>query len=65
MLRMHPDAADHVVHAGVVRADRLRRTRESTRRVWRAAPVAAAICVLVGGISRTVEYKGYRFELNY
>jgi hypothetical protein len=36
----------------VVRADRLRRTRESTRRVWRAAPVAAAICVLVGGISR-------------
>jgi hypothetical protein len=52
MLRMHPDSADDVVRSGVVRADRLRRSRESTRRVWRAAPVAAVVCVLVGGIGR-------------
>jgi hypothetical protein len=50
MSRMHP--AGHVVRAGVARADRLRRSRETARRLWRAAPIAAALSVAVAGASR-------------
>ena len=47
---MHP--AGHLVRAGVARADRLRRSRETARRLWRAAPIAAALSVAVAGASR-------------
>jgi hypothetical protein len=50
MSRMHP--AGHLVRAGVARADRLRRSRETARRLWRAAPIAAALCVVVAGAGR-------------
>jgi hypothetical protein len=50
MARMYP--AGHVVRAGVARADRLRRSRETARRLWRAAPIAAALSVAVAGTSR-------------
>jgi hypothetical protein len=43
-------SASEAVRAGVTAADRLRRTREATRRVWRAAPVVAAagLCLSAG-----------------
>jgi hypothetical protein len=50
MSRMHP--AGHFVRAGVARADRLRRSRETARRAWRVAPIAAAISVAVAAGSR-------------
>ena len=50
MSRMPP--AGHLVRAGVARADRLRRSRETARRLWRAAPIAAALSVAVAGASR-------------
>jgi hypothetical protein len=50
MSRMPP--AGHLVRAGVARADRLRRSRETARRLWRAAPIAAAICVAVAAGGR-------------
>jgi hypothetical protein len=47
---MHP--AGDLVRAGVARADRLRRSRETARQVWRAAPIAAAIALALAGGSR-------------
>lgn len=44
--------AGHLVRAGVARADRLRRSRETARWLWRAAPIAAALSVAVAGASR-------------
>ena len=44
--------AGHLVRAGVAQADRLRRSRETARRLWRAAPIAAALSVAVAGVSR-------------
>ena len=47
---MHP--ASDLVRAGVARADRVRRSRETARRVWRAAPIAAAITIAIAGATR-------------
>jgi hypothetical protein len=41
-----------IVRASVARADRLRRGRETSRRLWRAAPAAAAICAGVAAGAR-------------
>jgi hypothetical protein len=40
------------VRARVALADRLRRGRETSRRLWRAMPIAAAICVAVAAGAR-------------
>ena len=41
-----------VVRARVADADRLRRVRDESRRVWRVAPLAAAVCVAVAAAAR-------------
>ena len=46
-----PGAAE-TVRSRVALADRLRRGRETSRRVWRAAPIAAAVCVVVAAGAR-------------
>ncbi|HEX9369189.1 MAG TPA: hypothetical protein VF921_21340, partial [Vicinamibacterales bacterium] len=44
--------AAETVRSRVALADRLRRGRETSRRVWRAAPMAAAACALVAAGAR-------------
>ena len=44
--------ASDVVRARVADADRLRRMREESRRVWRVAPLAAAVCLAVAAAAR-------------
>lgn len=44
--------AAETVRDRVARADRLRRGRETSRRLWRAAPIAAAACALVAAAAR-------------
>src|SRR5678815_2517883 len=41
-----------VVRARVADADRLRRVRDESRRVWRVAPLAAAACLAVAAAAR-------------
>jgi hypothetical protein len=57
MARMHP--AGQLVRAGVAQADRLRRSRETARRLWRAAPIAAALSVAVAAVSRWAGWPVY------
>jgi hypothetical protein len=45
-------SAAETVRARVALADRLRRRRETSRRLWRAAPVAAALCAGVAAGAR-------------
>jgi hypothetical protein len=40
------------VRARVADADRLRRMRDESRRVWRAAPLAAAVCLAIAAAAR-------------
>ena len=46
--------AGHIVRDGVATADRLRRTQEANRRVWRVTPAVAAGCALVAAAARWI-----------
>lgn len=42
------------IRAGLADADRLRRSREASRRVWRGAPILAAACLACSVVSRLI-----------
>jgi hypothetical protein len=46
--------ADHIIRDGVATADRLRRTQEANRRLWRVAPAVAAGCAIVAAAARWI-----------
>ena len=49
---MPPIGPAETVRVRVALADRLRRGRETSRHLWRAAPIAAAACALVAAVAR-------------
>jgi hypothetical protein len=49
---LQSQSPDQDVRAGIARGDKLRRAREGRRRLWRAAPFVAAVCLGVAGIGR-------------
>src|SRR5215471_2721204 len=49
---------DEIVRAELARADRLRRVRASSVRLWRTAPWASAVCALVAGVGRVAGWPG-------
>src|SRR4051812_49336584 len=48
--------ASDVVRARVADADRLRRMRDESRRVWRVAPLVAVVCLAVAAAARWAEW---------
>ena len=53
-----PGAPEQLVRAELNRADRLRRATSADRRLWRAAPMAAAACAAVAAVGRVVGWPG-------
>ena len=58
MSRELPGAPEDLVRAELNRADRLRRSRSADRRLWRAAPIAAAGCAAVAAVGRVAGWPG-------
>src|SRR4051812_18681963 len=52
MARELPGVPEHLVRAELNRADGLRRATHAERRIWRAAPIAAAACAAIAVIGR-------------
>jgi hypothetical protein len=48
-----------LVRARVEDADRQRRLRETSRRLWRVAPIAAAACLAIAGLGRVSGWSPY------
>ena len=53
-----PGAPEQLVRAELNRADRLRRATSADRRLWRAAPMAAAACAAVAAVGRVMGWPG-------
>jgi len=53
-----PGAPEQLVRAELNRADRLRRATSADRRLWRAAPIAAAACAAVAAMGRVAGWPG-------
>jgi hypothetical protein len=51
-------APEDLVRAELNRADRLRRATTAHRRLWRAAPIAAAVCAGIAGVGRVAGWPG-------
>jgi hypothetical protein len=57
--RFHHSAAEEAVRSAIAAADRRRRGRHADRRVWRAAPILAAIGFSLAAIARWIRWSPF------